>query len=187
MRYILILLGAICFSHGAVLLTNGDFEQTLDIGWEQQIQGQHSADTIDRDPSYDPDPDYEVRVKKYDAAHARLYQIVNIATTDLEFTVTAKIQTREITPDSVRWAHASVVLEYLDTQYGILGQSRVCHNSPECPYINTPTFHMIEVTDTANWYTHAFNIDDELLNLPGVNQPDIAKIRVSLYDTTNGC
>ncbi len=187
MKYILILTCTICAAWSAVLLTNGDFEQDLDTGWHQSWHGQGIADTIMRDPSFYPDPDYEVKVKKYDAAYARLYQTVNIATTDLEFSASAFIHAREFPPDSFQWASASIVLGYLDAQSGILGQSRIIHNTEDCPYVNTPTFHMVDVIDTLNWHTYSFNIDDELLNLPGVNPVDIAKIKVSLYDTTNGC
>lgn len=187
MRYIVLLFGAICVGNAAVLLTNGDFEQELDVGWQQGIQGLCNADTLDRDQSYNPDPDYEVKVKKYDASYVRLYQAVNIATTDLEFSVSAKIKARELNVDSLRWATAAIVLEYLDAQYGVLGQTRVCHNTPHCPYINTPAFHMIEVADTAGWHTYSFNVDDELQYLSGINPIEIAKIKVSLYDTTNGC
>lgn len=187
MKHVLILLGVVCFGQSAVLLTNGDFEQELSTGWHQSFHGQGFGDTLDRSSSFHPDPDYEVRVKKYDAAYARLYQTVNIATTDLEFAVSTKMYAREFEPESTRWAAASVILEYLDAQQVLLGQSRICHKTPDCPYVNTPTFHMIEVADTANWYIYAFNVDNELQNLPGVNPLDIAKIKVSLFDTTDGC
>ena len=187
MKRIVILLINLCIGSAAVLLTNGDFEQNLNVGWMEVVQGQETGDTIDRNVSFHPDPDFEVRVKKYDAAYARLYQTVDIATTDLEFSVDAKLVAYEYTPGDIRWATASIVLEYRNDQDSALGQTRICYNSPHCPYTNTATFHMIEAIDTTNWHTYAFNVDDELVNLPGVYPPDIARIEVSLYDTTDGC
>lgn len=185
-KYIALFL-IIGISNAGVLLTNGDFEQDLDTGWTQTIQGALYLDTIDRATNYDPDPDYEARVKKYDAVYAKLSQTVNIETTDLEFFVSAKLYAYEYTPTVNYWASASVVLWYLDNNGDLLGETRICYNSPHCPYINSATFHMIEVADPNNWYDYSFNLDDELINLSGVNPLDIAKIEVALYDTTDGC
>ncbi len=185
-RYLALLL-IVGISSAAVLITNGDFEQELDIGWMQTIQGELSLDTIDRATDYDPDPDYEVRVRKYDAAYAKVSQTVNIATTDLEFSVYTKLYAHEYTPAENYWATASVALSYLDNNNTVLGETRICYNSPHCPYTNSDVFHMIEVVDPNNWYDYSFNINDELTNLGGVNPSDIAKIEVALYDTTDGC
>ncbi|UCG93264.1 MAG: hypothetical protein JSV97_06090 [candidate division WOR-3 bacterium] len=174
-------------SNAGVLLTNGDFEQELDIGWTQRIQGSNSYDTLNRATGYDPDPDYEVKVRKYDAAYMKLYQTVNIPTTDLEFSVNANLYAYEYDPADTFWASASVTLFYLDNDNNVLGQTRICYNSPHCPYTNSDFFHMIEATSPNNWHNYSFNIDDELVELPGVNPADIAKIEVALYDTTNGC
>lgn len=174
-------------SNAGVLLTNGDFEQTLDIGWTDTIAWQTSIDTIDRGTGFDPDADYEARVKKYDYAYAILSQTVGVWTTDLEFSVTAKLYAHEYDPLDAYWATAGIVLSYLDESDSVLGQTRICYNTPHCPYMNSSTFHMRLAPDTSNWYSYSFSIDDELDSLAGVNPADIAKIEVALYDTTSGC
>jgi hypothetical protein len=171
----------------AVLLTNGDFEQDLVAGWTQTIQGENYYDTLDRSVDFYPDPDYEVRVKKYDAAYAKLFQTVNIATTDLEFHASALLYAYEYNPATSYWAAAAVVLSYLDNENEVLGETRICHLSPHCPWVGSDNLHLIEIADPYNWYEYSFNINDELTNLPGVDPADIAKISVALYDTTDGC
>ena len=170
----------------SVLLTNGDIEQDINVGWT--LSGtMYSLDTVDRATNYDPDGDYEVRVKKYDAPYVKLSQIVDIPTTDLEFSVDVKLFAQEFNPTEPYWATAAVVLYYLDANEDLLGQTRICYNTPHCPYTNSNVFHMIEVPSGTNWYDYSFNINDELDNLSGVNAADIAKIEVALYDTTDGC
>jgi hypothetical protein len=174
-------------THAAVYLTNGDFEQELTVGWTQQFQGMNSSDTVDRATFYQPDADYEARVKKYDASYGKLLQTVNVPTTDLEFSVNAKLDAYEYNSATLYWASASVNLAYLDNDNSLLGQTRICYKTPHCPYTSTSKFHMIVVTDNTKWFSYSFNIDDELANLPGVNPTSVAKIQVSLYDTTDGC
>jgi len=174
-------------SSAGPLLTNGDFEQTLDTAWTQTAYYPTYLDTIDRATGFHPDLDYEVRVKKYDYAYARLSQTVDIWTTDLEFSVDAKLYAYEYTSTASYWATASIVLAYRNVNGGLLGQTRICYNTPHCPYTNSSTFHMRLAPDPNNWYTYSFNINDELDSLPGVNPADVAKIEVALYDTTNGC
>jgi hypothetical protein len=175
------------FASASILLTNGDFEQTLDTGWTDQIQGGSTQDTIDRQTYFHPDGDYEVRVKKYDDAYAKLWQTVDIPTTDLEFSVYTKLYAYEYDVLGTHWITAAVVLAYLDENDSLLGQTRICRNSNRCPYTNTPTFHMIPHMDPNSWSTYSFNINDELANLPGVTPSDIARITVALFDTTDGC
>jgi hypothetical protein len=177
----------VALGSASVLLTNGDFEQDLSIGWTSMISGQLSTDTIDRATNYDPDPDYEVRVKKYDAAYAKVSQTVDIPTTDLQFAVDCKLYAHEYDPLDVYWATAAVVLYYLDAGDNLLGQTRICFNSPHTPYTNSNVFHMIEVPSSTEWYDYSFNVNDELDNLSGIDAADIAKIEVALYDTTDGC
>ncbi len=183
----LVLFYIIGFTQASVLLTNGDFEQVLDSGWTDKIAGASTLDTIDRQTHFHPDVDYEARVKKYDDAYAKLFQTVDIPTTDLEFSVYTKLYAYEYNPIGVNWITAAVVLAYLDENDSLLGQTRICYNSPRCPYTNTPTFHMIPHPDPSSWSTYSFNIDDELRNLSDVTPSDIAKITVALFDTTNGC
>jgi len=168
-----------------VLLTNGDFEQELSVGWLQFAQYQGASDSIDRATSFDPDPDYEVRVKKYCAGNMKLYQCTEIPTTDLEFSVYAKLYA-DVSSSSY-WSAAAIILAYINNSNTVLGETRICYKTSSCPWSNSPTLHLIVVTDPNNWYNYSFNIADELTNLPGVNPSDIARIEVSLYSVSNAC
>lgn len=185
-KYLCVLL-ILNMAYAGVLLTNGDFEQTLDMGWTQRIQGGSTQDTIDRQRHFHPDGDYEARVKKYDDAYAKLWQTVAIPTTNLEFSVYTRLYSHEYNVAGLNWISAAIVLAYIDENDNLLGETRICHNSPHCPYTNTPTFHMIPHVDPNSWSAYSFNLNDELINLPGIIPSDIAKISVALYDTTNGC
>lgn len=172
---------------GGRLLTNGDFEQPLNIGWSSVIGLQNTLDTIDRQINFHPDLDYEVRVKKYDETYAKLYQTVNIPTTDLDFSVTAKLYALEYSPTLTYWAAAAICLRYLDANDNQLGETRIAYKTPHSPWTSTSTIHLINVTDPNNWYNYSFNLNNELTNLPGVNPAQIRKVQIALLDTTNGC
>ncbi len=178
----------ISISSAGALLTNGDFEEPLHIGWSLHIDDPMAGyDTLDRDTSFHPDPDYEVKVKKFNLFYARLYQTVEIPATDLAFSVYAKLYAYEHSPSQSYWAAASIVLSYLNSNDNLLGQTRICYKTPHCPWNNSDTVHLIVANDTLNWYTYSFNINDELTNLPGINPLEIAKINITMLDTTNGC
>lgn len=186
-RYLLLLLILFAISNAGRLLTNGDFEYPLSTGWYSIFGLANTYDTIDRQTYFHPDPDYEVRVKKYDAVYAKLSQTVNVPTTNLQFGVSAKLYALEYNPSATYWAAAAVCLRYLDANGNQLGETRIAHMSPHCPWTNTNTVHIIPVTDPNNWYDYRFNVNNELANLPGVNPSQIRKIQVALLDTTDGC
>jgi len=190
MKQCMILLAIVGVVSAQELITNGAFEQEWSIGWSGDSSYWYPilGDTIDRAADFHPDPDYEVRVKKYDHDYAKVYQTVTVPLIDyLTFHVYAKFYAIEFNPLAPQWAAASIVLSYLNNNDSLLGETRICYKTPHCPWTNSPTFHMIEVTDTINWSDYSFNIDDELVNLPGINPSDIAKITVALFDTTDGC
>lgn len=184
----LISLLIIAFCQASVLLTNGDFEQDLRAGWQYRLVTPTYDDSLGRDTKYHPDEDYEVFVKKHHATLAKLYQTVNIPTTDLEFSVSAQLYAYEYpSPSTYYWSAAAVVLIYLDNNNNRLGETRITNKSQHCPWSNSSTLHLINVTDTLNWHTYNFNLNSELNYLPGVNRSNIKKIQVALIDTTNGC
>jgi hypothetical protein len=186
-KYLIILLLFVSISLAGHLAVNGDFEESLNIGWSTAFGLQSSLDTIDRQTYYDADPDYEVRVKKYDEKFAKLYQTIDIPTTDLEFSINAKLYALEYGTSASYWAAAAICLRYLDANGAQLGETRIAHKSTHCPWTNTNTIHLITVTDPNNWHAYNFNIATELTNLPLVNGNNIRKIQIALLDTTNGC
>jgi len=164
-------------------ITNGDYEQVLTVGWEQAGSGSYMY--IDRATTYDPDPDYEARAEKGDGSgYANLYQTVEVPTTDIDFSCHAKMWAYD--NHTTAWCGAAVRLFYLNSANNILGETMICMKSTQNPWVSTPTRHVIEVFDSL-WHSYSFNIDDELLNLSGVNPDQIAKMRIALYDTCYDC
>jgi hypothetical protein len=159
----------------ANMLTNGDFEQELSVGWTQTIVG---IGTITRATTYDPDPDYEAYVYKADGnGYVTLAQVTDIATTDLVFSANAKLYT--FSTSSQCWAGAAVCVSYLNAADDVLGWTRICVTSIACPWYNNDTCHVIEVADTS-WHSHTLNIEDEFQSLPGITPSEVAKIEVAL-------
>lgn len=177
-----ILFVIIGISSAAVLLTNGDFEQPLTTGWFQTASGPYT--TINRATDYDPDPDYEAFVYKGILnGYARLYQVIDILDfplTDLEFSVNTKLYAWD--NHIIAWAGAAVVISYIDESDSLLGDTKICARSTQCPWTNTSTCHIIEPPDSL-WHNYAFNINDELTNFTGINPSAIKKIEISLLAT----
>jgi len=171
------------FVFASNLVINGDFEQELNVGWHQSTYG--SATAINRD-DYDPsDPDYEVYIYKgTETGYAKLYQIVDISNTNIDFSVYAKLIASDNHANA--WAAAAVVISYMTLSDSILGETRIYRNSQGCPWVNCSTLHLIPAPNT-DWNSYSFNLDDELINLPGVNPPEISKIKVALYSCTDHC
>ncbi|MBE0432541.1 hypothetical protein IBX73_03635 [candidate division WOR-3 bacterium] len=174
-RYLsLFLLAAL--GSASVLITNGDFEQDLSVGWTQTINGANAS--IIRGTTYDPDPDYEVYVYKgTGTGHAKLHQTAHIPTTNLEFAASLKLYASS--NSTTCWAAGALVIEYLDDLGDLLGETMICYKSSVCPWTNTPTRHIITPADSF-WHDYAFNIDTELTNLSGVNPGDIKRIQITL-------
>jgi hypothetical protein len=168
------------FTFASQFLTNGNFEQPLTTGWLQTDYGANCV--INRATNYDTDPDYEVCVYKGDGTgYVKLYQAVRVPTTDLEFSTNAKLQVWGTSFDC--WAGAAVCISYLDESGTLLGNTMICARTQACPWENGATCHIIEVADTL-WHTYTLNVDDELVNLPGVHQDEITTIQVELLAQT---
>ncbi len=183
-KYLILLLIIIGFCSAGHLLTNGNFEQELNIGWSQSIGTQGTADTVDR---FMDILNYVARVKKYDATHAILYQTVDVPTTDLDFSINTKLYAYEYNSTATYWSAAAVCLRYLDENSNLLGETRIAQRSAHCPWTNSNTLHIINELFPGIWSTFSFNIDTELVFLPGINPSDVKKIQVALLDTTDGC
>jgi len=182
-KYLIIILAMGRFVFAGPYLTNGDFEEHLSIGWMQAISGENT--TIMRDTSYDPDPDYETYVYRgTGTGFTKLLQTVDIPTTDLEFSVNAKLYAWDNNQGG--WSGAAVVISYLNELDSLLGETMICYRSYACPWTNTSTCHIIAATDSS-WHDYAFNIDDELVNLNGVNQSDIQRIQVAMFIQSYDC
>ncbi len=182
---ILVLIIGICGASNYI--TNGDFEQALTDGWLQSTSGTNTI--ITRGTNYHPDPDYEAYVRKYGygtsgTGYATLYQIVDIPTTQIEFSVDAKLYAWD--NHASAWAGTAVIIGYLDASNTLLGETRICARSAGCPWQNSANMHIILAPDSS-WHNYNFNINDELSNVPAVNPSQVQKIQVSLYSHTVSC
>jgi hypothetical protein len=175
-RYLALLLLAV-FGSASVLITNGDFEQDLNTGWDQTLSG--ASASILRGTTYDPDPDYEAYAYKGTGdGYAKLYQTAYIPTTDLEFSIWVKLIASS--NSTTCWAGAAFVITYMDDSGDMLGETMICRATSASTWSNSPTRHLITAADTF-WHEYSFNIDTELQNLSGINAADVARIEVSLY------
>lgn len=163
------------------LVINGDFEQSISTGWTQSSSG---SVTIDRSTSYDADGDYEGCANKnhvnFEDGYAQLYQIIDVAGTNLEFSCKAKCEGYESTDYPQNWTAGAIIIGYLNSSGTTLGETRIYHHTNDCPWTNSSTTHLISVPNT-NWNNYSFNLNDELSNLSGVNPASVSKIKISLY------
>ena len=167
------------------LLINGDFEQDLGIGWTQSAHPVTNS-TIDRDTVYNPDPDYEAGIYRFDSYYAKLAQEVAVPDLNLAFSYSTRLTARDLGAWAGYWAAASICLTYKDAVGDQHGQTYITFKTPNCPWTNTPVQHLIVLSDSG-WHTGSLNIASELANLPGVNPAAITSIEVAALDTTNGC
>ncbi|UCG29218.1 MAG: hypothetical protein JSV53_06750 [candidate division WOR-3 bacterium] len=187
MRYCLVLAVIVGLCGATNYITNGDFEQPLSPGWFQSSYG--TDVTITRGTAYHPDPDNEVYLYKYGTGttgmgHAILYQTTDIPTTNINVSFDAAMYAWDNYPGI--WAASAVIVGYLDSDGALLGETRVTNMTDECPWVNGATMHLLPVTDD-DWHSYSFNIDDELMYLPGVDPEQVSKVKVTLMDTMISC
>jgi len=164
---------------GEELVQNGDFENSLSH-WEVDYNNNMGSWQARVDTSYHPDSDHEVYVYKYDRHYAKIRQTVDLPSTDapILFSTSAKLYSRKISGSNY-YAYATLTLLYLNSAGSSMGKTMIVHKTPLCNLQNTPEQHIIEAVSTG-WEYYTFNIWDELANLPGVNAPEVAKIRIEL-------
>jgi hypothetical protein len=177
---LLILLGT---QVGALeLLTNGDFEQDLAENWTVEMAG--SSTFAVRATSLDGDPDYEVLSQKGTGnGHVKVYQVIPIPSTDLNFTVTTKLQADISTLGP--WAAAGMLIYYEDRLGNILGTTCIVWKTPDCPWEETDEFHIIEAPNQ-DWNDYSFSLEEELAHFPGLDREEVKQIRISLSAVVSG-
>ncbi|HEC77682.1 MAG TPA: hypothetical protein ENI34_00890 [candidate division WOR-3 bacterium] len=183
---ILTLILGVCF--GSNFVVNGDFEDSLAVGWTEYSPSSYGY--IARSTTYDPDSDYEVCVYRQGTGglgtgYDKLYQIVDLPITNLDFSIKLKLYAYE-SGNGSNWCGAACALYYRDTNDVLLGVTRICRYTGGTPWYNSSTSHIIVASDT-NWHTYTFNIEQELQNLSGVDPAEVAKVTVTLIDTAYNC
>jgi hypothetical protein len=191
---VLVLFGSLAASSLSAreLLTNGSFEEpALLNGWSWDTFGlfSDSGNThLWHSYYYDPDLDQEVCAHKILHQWALLSQKTDVPSLDLNFSVSARLFCKTERPDTGYYACACVVLDYLDEQDTVLGETRIYSRTGGCPWTNTATLHLIQAADTNRWHNYTFNVNSELDALPGVNRDLIRRIRVGLWPyVRNNC
>ena len=168
-------------AYAGELVINGDIEQPLTEGWSQFIDG---AGLISRATTYDEDPDYEVMVRKTTGSGVvQIMQTISIPTTELQFSASVKMLA---TATSDAWAGSALRLTYIDYHGFTLGHTSICARGGRCPWNDNDTEHYMEVPD-ATWRDYTFNLNDELLNLPGIDPQQIKDIELALYTVACDC
>lgn len=166
-------------------LVNGNFEQALTVGWTSYMgDPTYGYDTISRGTTYENDPDYEAFTLSTFGYVTRLYQTVDIPSTDnFTFAIKAKIDAFDNEADTLCWAASAVVIYYQNASGTTLGETRICRYSTPCPWVGTSAIHLIPAADTL-WHNYSFALNTELANLPGVTPSQVKKVMVCLLDTT---
>ncbi len=164
------------------MITNGDFEQELAIGWIERT-GATSA-TITRTTTADPDPDYEVQLI-VDNGVGALELVQRCPVPDLDLSVSVKLSARA-DGTSGAWSVAGVRLTYRDRTLSTLGTTAIVVPSVDCPWVSTSTFHLI-TAQPGIWETFSFALSDELLNLPDVDPAAIEWLHVEVLIEAENC
>ncbi len=164
------------------LVTNGGFESDLPPAW--QVESAGAAASVSRATDHDADPDYEVLAEKGTGnGFAKLNQTVVIPATDVDISLNAKMEATATSGGP--WAAAGVALHYENHFGDVLGTTMIVLKTPDCPWVDSSTFHMIPVPD-GEWNNYMFNVGGELANLLGVDMMAIHQIRISLFGQIGG-
>jgi hypothetical protein len=180
-KLLLIPLLVLAVSSGQNMLTNGDFEQELTVGWTylDSGSGTHSAS---RDAGYHPDPDFEAQTYQYDnPGWARLSQTVEVPGTILELSFWASFE--QAGGSSTCWPAACFSVRYLNNADAVLGETRYFY-STYANWVPTGVLSLYRITDPS-WNEYTLNIAEELSqNLQGVNPDEVARVEVALFSYT---
>jgi len=176
---------AISISTAGNFLVNGNFEQALTVGWTSYMADPtYGYDSIIRGTGYENDPDNEAYTLSTFGYVTRLYQTVDIPSTDnFTFAIKARINAFDNDYDTLCWSASAVVVYYQNAAGATLGETRICRYSAPCPWVGTSTVHLIPAADTL-WHNYSFVLNTELGNLPGVAPSQVKKVMVCLLDTT---
>jgi hypothetical protein len=186
MRSALIFLAALVGLASANLLVNGDFEQTIDVGWDTIAENSAGGDTFTwSDTLGQPSPGYAVAVRKYLGKYASMSQTVDIPDVNLTLTLDGRLEIGG--GSSTCWPVASFVVRYLDSSGVSLGNTMLYLYDQYCTWATSDTQSLIDVTTPGVWTPFSLDIADELSkHLPGVDPGCVKKLTVDLYAYDNG-
>jgi len=169
-------------AHALDLVRNGDFESELEANWRIETAGL-STFTIRATP-FEPDGDYEVLAQKGTGnGHAKIYQVVPIPTTELDFSIRVKLQASATATGP--WSASGVFLYYEDFFGNILGTTAIVDRTLHCPWTESAVLRLIDVPD-AEWHEYGFDLAAELENFPGLDPEQVKQVRISLTSLVGG-
>ena len=176
-RLILILTVFALAASGQELVRNGDFENGF-THWEQDLINNQGSYEITRSTGYRPGPDYSARVYKYMRYYARLQQIVELPSTDVRFSVDAKLLASK-GPTSGYYANAAIILEYMNAGHSIIGHTAILKSVGNFNPGSFPNQRYQYITSN-DWETYEFDLNDELARLTGINPAHVTAIRLAI-------
>jgi hypothetical protein len=168
------------------MLVNGDFELPLDRGWSEGVLTEAGDHSFDRwDTLGQPTPGYAARVYKYLARYASLYQVCDVPGVDLTFSFDGRFRIEG--GSTTCWPTGAVILSYLDGADAELGCTMILLRNQFNDWVESDTMHFYDVQVPGKWEEYELNVAQEIEdNLPGVNAPDVDKVKVQLFSYCNG-
>jgi uncharacterized protein (DUF779 family) len=186
MRSAVIFVAALVALASANLLVNGDFEQTIDVGWDTVANNFAGGDTFTwTDTLGQPSLGYAVAVRKYLAQYASMYQTVDIPDVNLTLSFDGRLSIGG--GSSTCWPVASFVVRYLDSTGVSLGNTKMYLHDQYCDWTSSDTQSLIDITMPGVWTQYSLRIADELsTHLPGIAPASVKKLTVDLRAYDNG-
>jgi len=168
------------------LLTNGDFELPMDIGWADTIVGSTGLARFEwSDTLGSPTGDHAVRVYKTLASYAALFQKVDVPNTGATLRLDARLRIGG--GSSTCWPVAAIIVRYYNAGGTSLGNTRLYLHDQYATWARSDTQSLIEVNTPDVWQNYQLDIAQELADhLPGINPADVAALQVDLFAYDNG-
>lgn len=182
-KFVLPIILVLAFGFGQNLLTNGNFDQPLDVGWTRSTGGSGYV-TIARDTFW-PGTGYQAFDSLYSGpGWGKLGQTVDVPGITLMLSFWAKFDAYGTS--TTCWPAGCINVGYYDDMSNLLGQTRFYYSNQYCTWTPTSTFSLINITNP-DWNRYTLDIAQELSSkLPGINPGAVSKVEVALYDTTAG-
>lgn len=166
------------------LLTNGDFEQALDVGWKDTIYLLAGTFLFERSDTLGSTGG-AARVRKDLASFAALAQQVNVPGVNLALSFDGRFRIGG--GSSTCWPVAALIVRYQSNAGRELGNTKFVLHNEFCTWANSDTAHLVEIAAPEEWHSHQLDLARELNDfLPGVNPADVAQVRIEIHAYDSG-
>ncbi|MFO7675293.1 MAG: hypothetical protein R6X12_03115 [bacterium] len=168
------------------LLVNGDFEQELEVGWEQDVFNLAGSHRFERsDTLGQPTPGYAALVYKELAYYASLRQVAEVPGAGLTLTFDSRMQLAG--GSSTCWPTGAFVVSYLDESGRELGSTMFILRDQYNDWRESDTLVFHDIERPGEWASYELDIAREIAtSLPGVDAEAVRRVRVQLYSYVNG-